>query len=70
MWIMGSITVDQIQRLARELSPADQLRLVEELAHGLRQQQDIFSPDFPVSASAEAIARVLAPEDFSDWEDK
>jgi hypothetical protein len=64
------VTVDQVQQLARQLSPVDQLRLVEGLAHDLRQQHNSDYADFPASASAQAAAEILPQEDFTDWESK
>jgi hypothetical protein len=63
-------TIDEVRRLATQLSPADQLRLVEQLARELRQQQDYPLSDFPLSASMASAATILPAEDFSDWEPK
>jgi hypothetical protein len=67
---MASVTIDQVQSLAKQLSPSDQLRLVEELARELREHQGPYPPDFPLSASATSAAVILPKEDFSDWERK
>ena len=75
---MATVNIQNIQRLVEQLTPAEQLELVEKLARDLRKRGDWpakLSADSVGNGDLDALAHAsvkLAPdtlsvEDFSDW---